>query len=113
MNRIERLIPAPQLKGLWAGTLIDFDRIESEQHLLQRFRLILYGRIFEWSQYWCLKQVRLHQRSTLTFQLTRQVASDILDVTTISVWLLAKLARGNRKPLAKTEFLQSVASGLP
>lgn len=39
------------------------------------------------------------------FQLTRQVASDILDVMTISVCLQAKLASGNKKPLVKTEFL--------
>lgn len=42
---------------------------------------------------------------TLTFQLTSLVASDNLDVTTtIPVWLLAKLASGNKKPQAKTEF---------
>ena len=45
------------------------------------------------------------QGSTPTFQLTSQVAGDILDVTTMSVRLLAKLASGNRKPPPKTEFL--------
>ena len=33
------------------------------------------------------------------------MAGDILDGTTMSVRLLAKLTSGNRKPLAKTEFL--------
>ena len=45
------------------------------------------------------------QGSTLTFQPTSQVAGDILDVTTMSVRLPAKLASGNRNPQAKTEFL--------
>lgn len=43
--------------------------------------------------------------STLTFQLTSQVAGDNLGVTTISGRLLAKLARGNQKPPPKTELL--------
>lgn len=42
------------------------------------------------------------QGLTLTLQRISQVASDILDVTTISVCLIAKLASGNRKSLAKT-----------
>ena len=49
--------------------------------------------------------ISLGQGSTLTFQLTSQVASDNVDVTTISVCLPAKLANGNRKSPAKTEFL--------
>lgn len=53
------------------------------------------------------------QGSTLTFQLTSQVAGDILDVMTISVCLQAKLASGNQKPLAKLNFYWSVASWLP
>lgn len=38
-------------------------------------------------------------------QLIGQVASDNLDVTKVSVCLLARLASGNQKPLGKTEFL--------
>ena len=55
---------------------------------------------------WCQKAAEtVWQGSTPTFQLkASQVASD-LDVTTISVYLLDKLAGRNRKPLTKTEFL--------
>ncbi|PFX16681.1 Ubiquitin-protein ligase E3B [Stylophora pistillata] len=53
-----------------------------------------------------VKSVHAHiQGSTPTFQPSSQVAGDNLDFITISVCLLAKLASGNRKPLAKTEIL--------
>lgn len=51
-------------------------------------------------------QIAVQGLTLLTFQLTSQVASDNLNVTTISVCLPAKLACGNRKPRAKTEFLK-------
>lgn len=43
-------------------------------------------------------QIAVQGLTLLTFQLTSQVASDNLNVTTISVCLPAKLACGNRKP---------------
>lgn len=44
---------------------------------------------------WFIHICQLSQGSTLTFQLISLVAGDILDVTTISACLLAKLASGS------------------
>lgn len=52
-----------------------------------------------------LMKMQPYQGLTPIFKLTSQVASDNLDVSTISVCLLAKIASGNWEPSGKTEFL--------
>ena len=60
-----------------------------------------------------MNNLTFNQGSTLTFQLISQVASDNLDVTTISVCLTNQTGSWKLKTLAKTEFLiVSVASWL-